>query len=189
MFVVTTESGKVFIEGKDVPNWDAIPKDEVIYSVMLTDGDKIKHTLTGFDFYVCCYESVAYISTESSDSKVTDKYQKLYGIKNSHKQIKKMSKVYAKLLQEVMGLLSNPSIASNALIGGIKKDQEKCLSANFQKLAQQLKDTEVVCATLGINLEMMSQDKCNQDKKCYRNGAPIEHKDDEQVIRNALIRG
>jgi len=189
MFVVTTESGKVFIEGRDVPYWDAIPKEERIYSVMLTDGEKIQHTLEGFDFYVCCYESTLSLACGNGNAKQIDHYQKLYGIRNLERHYHDIFGLYEAFISEVRKNFIDAFPTNNALMVQIQKDQELKFRENLQKFIDSLKNTEVVLATLGITLATIRKDQCDQDSKCWKAGIGNHDSFDSATIRNHFISG
>ncbi len=70
MFIVHTSTGKTYLEGVNVPHWDALP-DEGITSIQITLPHKRPHTNDNatitiggkYDRYYCAYQAVAQVLT------------------------------------------------------------------------------------------------------------------------------
>lgn len=203
MFIVRMKNGDRYIEGEPanesgsqdgfVEYWDAIPRDQEIMSVIITDGGKLIETLTGCDYYVCCYQATLSVSNSGGkmvSSGTKNNAQILFGIRCHDLPKRRIAAIREQVKHDLCNKFSDIArltTGDNYLIAKAQTITLADLKSKADDLIRKYDNTEVVAITLGIKKEYLDRKHLTQKEEFWRKGVPVEiDADFNQQIKNIL---
>ena len=182
MFVVSTQDGDQLIEGDNVSNWGAVPKDKNILSVTLTDGNAIKETLSGFEFYLVCYEAemVAHCSAEGGKIIATGNpaprviAQHLFGVRAHRLAKQTVNRVGNRLLTDMQDAFARATEGENILLVYARRQGLTRIKERMAELLKGYQAQEVVHVSLSLGKRSLPRSEFKHAQDGLREGVPVQ---------------
>ena len=192
------QDGRILAEGGGLAHWDEVPRDLPVVGVTITDGQKLAETLSGFDFYVCCYEAETSIAMAGSGGDwsglprgTKDRSQILYGIRVPS-TLKRRIRVVAHTLSEEIRKAFPDTETTNCVFRLRGKNTAlENLDQALKGMLGRVEGAEVVEVSLGLRRRILRRSELNQTENSFREGSGC-HEDDlpaEDNIRDELLKG
>lgn len=170
MFIVVMKDGTEYSEGVAhgggiIPNWQAVPTDQEVAGVMLTDGLWVRsEPITGYDAYIVEYESQKILTTLVVGGQITEiqvkepkiTAQRLYAIRETGPRKALLQRVVANLRDRFKDEFRDVVGENYMYLHWTKEAVSRGLDKELSSILQDMDAKDVLCVELSVKMDIMS---------------------------------